>query len=512
MEAERKMEDKDRVNAYIDFYKQQMEHYHKKQEMEARGSFGVWTLLAAAIYLVVEKNVYVSFWVAVPAVAAVLAIHFFWLWRLRKSEGIDREMWVNYRDKAEHILEPGQPTGPDASFAASEEKEHSKNPKANKTSGSGRLTLIFFEPVGTLLLCLFLLVFLARNAPAHADPLAATKWRFVASGDSRNCGDVVMPAIAAQSARYAPEFYWHLGDLRAIFKIDEDMDAASTKAGQPLTCQVYHRRAWDDFIENQIAPFGSTPFYLGIGNHETIPPKTEDKFVAQFAHWLSSPRLQKQRRQDGDNDPRLPRAYYHWIQGGVDFIYLDNASGSFTKDQVSWFDGVLAKAKDNDSVRSIVVGMHEALPDSIASDHSMCDNPAQPESCTSGRHVYQALLDFQNKKPVYVLASHSHFYMDGIFNNLPSKLPGWIVGTAGAIRYKLPGNAPPTAKEGVYGYVVGTVNTDGHIDFDFHQVEESDVPENVQKRYPDTLVPWCFTQNSKIKNPKGDNEGKQCHP
>jgi hypothetical protein len=36
-------------------------------------------------------------------------------------------------------------------------------------------------------------------------------WRFIVSGDSRNCGDVVMPAIAAQAIeRYQPSFYWHL--------------------------------------------------------------------------------------------------------------------------------------------------------------------------------------------------------------------------------------------------------------------------------------------------------------
>src|SRR6266849_1075015 len=54
--------------------------------------------------------------------------------------------------------------------------------------------------------------------------LAEGTWRFIVSGDSRNCGDVVMPAIAAHSLeRYQPSFYWHLGDLRAIYKIDEDM-------------------------------------------------------------------------------------------------------------------------------------------------------------------------------------------------------------------------------------------------------------------------------------------------
>src|SRR5438309_772095 len=43
-------------------------------------------------------------------------------------------------------------------------------------------------------------------------------WRFIVSGDSRNCGDVVVPTIAAHSsAYYQPSFYWHLGDLRAIY-------------------------------------------------------------------------------------------------------------------------------------------------------------------------------------------------------------------------------------------------------------------------------------------------------
>src|SRR6266850_5250398 len=60
--------------------------------------------------------------------------------------------------------------------------------------------------------------------PLKIVPLAEGTWRFVVSGDSRNCGDVVMPAIAAHSSEmYKPTFYWHLGDLRAVYKIDEDM-------------------------------------------------------------------------------------------------------------------------------------------------------------------------------------------------------------------------------------------------------------------------------------------------
>jgi hypothetical protein len=352
------------------------------------------------------------------------------------------------------------------------------------------------------------------NKPVRHPQLPEDSWRFVVSGDSRNCGDVVMPAIAAQSARYSPRFYWHLGDLRAIYKIDEDMAEAALKAGRPLACGVYEKLAWSDFIANQIAPFGSTPFYLGIGNHEVIPPKTEQKFTAQFADWLTTPILQEQRRQDGDKDPETPRPYYHWIVGGVDFLYLDNASGSFPRDQLDWFDHVLVNDATNQNVRSIVVGMHEALPDSIASNHAMCNDSHNTESCSSGHHVYNALLDFQNKKRVYVLASHSHFYMKGIFDNFPPdrRLPGWIIGTAGAVRYKLPENSPPDAKTDVYGYIVATVARDGRIEFDFQQVLKSDVPKSVRQLYPASLIPWCFAHNSESKDAFAKDITNWCVP
>jgi len=340
------------------------------------------------------------------------------------------------------------------------------------------------------------------------------EWQFVVSGDSRNCGDVVMPAIAAQSAHYKPSFYWHLGDLRAIYKIDEDMAAAATRTGETLSCEVYHRRAWSDFIENQIAPFGDTPFFVGIGNHEVIPPKTEEKFTTQFADWLLTPVLQDQRRRDGEQGTLQPRAYYHWVQGGVDFIYLDNASDTFSEQQLKWFDRVLAGDAADEGVRSIVVGMHEALPDSIARNHSMCDNPQEPDGCTSGRHVYEALLDFQNKKPVYVLASHSHYYMEGIFDNLPPqrRLPGWIIGTAGAVRYALPKAPPPNAKTDVYGFLLATVDREGRIKFEFQQVHKSDVPASVQRRYPSSLIRWCFAHNSANLDPAAPDTTARCTP
>jgi hypothetical protein len=360
-----------------------------------------------------------------------------------------------------------------------------------------------------------------HKSEATAAPPAALRggsWRFIVSGDSRNCGDVVMPAIAAHSAQFAPSFYWHLGDLRAIYKIDEDMAFAAAKNGQVLTCDSYERLAWSDFIANQIAAFGHIPFYVGIGNHEVIPPKNEDAFKRQFADWLNLPVLQQQREKD--KEPAQPEPYYHWIQGGVDFIYLDNASNSFSSQQLTWLQHRLDSAENDSDVKSVVVGMHEALPDSIADSHSMSTSA---DGRSSGEKAYKDLEKFRDHvnpdrshKLVYVLASHSHFYMVNIFDTKKltgdnrQPLPGWIVGTAGAVRYALPDNPPKTARTDVYGYLLATVSPDGAIQFSFQEVHEGDIPKWVRQRYPDALVPWCFAHNSQSKEPNAPDITPRC--
>jgi hypothetical protein len=58
--------------------------------------------------------------------------------------------------------------------------------------------------------------------PIAAQQKSNDAWTFAVSGDSRNCGDVVMPSIAADAAKNNVAFYWYLGDLRAIYAVDED--------------------------------------------------------------------------------------------------------------------------------------------------------------------------------------------------------------------------------------------------------------------------------------------------
>jgi hypothetical protein len=336
----------------------------------------------------------------------------------------------------------------------------------------------------------------SRHKPNTAD------WNFAVSGDSRNCGDVVVPAIAAGAIKNKSAFYWHLGDVRAIYGIDEDYQAGPEHRGKTIQKDAYLKDAWDDFIQNQISAFGSMPVFVGIGNHETTPPKNREEFAARFAQWLDSDTLKKQRLAD-DPKAAAPTTYFHWIQGGVDFIYLDNATlDQFSREQVNWLEDVLHRASSNPEVRALVVGMHAALPDSLASGHSMSDWLVGVES---GRHVYADLLDLKKKtgKNVYLLASHSHFYMSGIFNSEywaanGGELPGWIVGTAGAVRYALPPGAARAkeARTKVYGYLLGTVHPDGKIDFKFEQIKKSDTPVAVSRRYLPQFVNFCFDRNT----------------
>ena len=109
----------------------------------------------------------------------------------------------------------------------------------------------------------------------------AADWKFAVSGDSRNCGDVVMPSIAAGATKNNAAFYWHLGDLRAIYGIDEDYQNSPEHRGKTIQKDEYLKDAWDDFIQNQIGAFGSMPVFVGIGNHETTPPKTREAVCRQ---------------------------------------------------------------------------------------------------------------------------------------------------------------------------------------------------------------------------------------
>jgi len=327
-----------------------------------------------------------------------------------------------------------------------------------------------------------------------------SQWTFSVSGDSRNCGDFVMPAIAAKAKAESDAFYWHLGDFRWISSIDQDM-TAMLPAGSKLSKEEYLGRAWDDFLERQIASFAPLPVFIGRGNHENVKPMTREGYVAKFSNLLTRPEIVAQRKADGDAADAV-EPWYHWTRGSVDFITLDNAGHEeFSSAQLRWLRGVLDRdLAATSGIRTIVTGMHEALPHSISSDHGMDDWDL---GIRTGELVYTWLFDAQAAgKHVYILASHSHYYSPNIFDTPYWKehsdivVPGIIIGSAGAHRYKLPKGADKASKTDIYGYLQGTVHGDGTIDFALHELSEADLVASKWPNAPLDAIHECYVGNS----------------
>jgi hypothetical protein len=360
------------------------------------------------------------------------------------------------------------------------------------------------RPSPALLPLAFLVVFVPlTSAPAALIRQAAGKdngtWTFAVSGDSRNCGDFVMPAIAARVKAENDVFYWHLGDFRWIMMADQDMEALEP-AGSRFSHAEYQERAWDDFLTHQAAAFGTLPVFLARGNHENVKPMTRDGYIAKFSSFLARPEIVAQRKADSTSaGPVAP--WYHWTRDGVDFITLDNASkDEFSDTQLKWLRAVLDRdLAPHSGVRAIVAGMHEALPHSTSSNHAMDDWDL---GLRSGEQVYSWFFNAQAAgKHVYLIASHSHYYAPNIFATHYWKqqgkvVPGWIIGLAGAHRYKLPAETDRASRTGIYGYMQGAVHADGSIDFTLHELSENDLMQSKWPNAPLDAIHECFIHNA----------------
>ena len=201
---------------------------------------------------------------------------------------------------------------------------------------------------GGLLLAVIGMAQAASGMPARTE---AASWYFAISGDSRDCGDLIMPKIAAdieaRRDKTPVEFYWHLGDLRRMSDIDCDILKRSSPAYDcrnrttplpPEAMDNYLATAWQDFIDQQIVPFGTLPFFVGMGNHELRAGRTRQDFERTFRQWLTQEPLAKQSHQDNLRQipAELGAPYYHFVKNGVDFINLDNSQGSFEGQQLLW--------------------------------------------------------------------------------------------------------------------------------------------------------------------------------
>ena len=339
------------------------------------------------------------------------------------------------------------------------------------------------------------------TSASFSEPAATGDWTFAVSGDSRNCGDFVMPVIASRVKAEGDAFYWHLGDFRWMSKPDEDL-SAMLGPKNALGVDEYRQIAWDDFLTHQLAAFGDFPVFLGRGNHEAVAPMTRDRYIAKFSGYLNRPEIVAQNRADGASASPLSSPWYHFIRDGVDFITLDNAThDEFSDAQLTWLRGVLDRdLAPGSGVRTIIAGMHEALPHSTSSNHAMDDNGGH--GTESGDKAYRWFAAAQTAgKHVYLLASHSHFYSPSAYDSIEWRkeglvVPGLIIGSAGAHRYLLPPTAAPGSKTHIYGYVQATVHTNGTTDFALKEISETDIVQHKWPGAPDNAIHECYTGNS----------------
>src|SRR5262249_47793403 len=114
---------------------------------------------------------------------------------------------------------------------------------------------------------------------------------------------------------------------------------------------VYLSGAWDDFLAEQIKPFGSLPVFLGIGNHELAGNWMRDDFRRKFQRWFTSAPIHLQRVQEGrrEQSPFFSTegaTDYDFVLNGINFIYLDNADlQGFSPAQLDWLRKVVTYAR-----------------------------------------------------------------------------------------------------------------------------------------------------------------------
>ncbi len=370
----------------------------------------------------------------------------------------------------------------------------------------------------TGLLCSASLPAIARSPQAvarHQDPgksaQATAGFSFTVAGASADCGHLIMPAIAKAAHDEKAKFHWHLGDMRSVSKADVDFMFEryfQTPDSTNPTLADYQELLMSSIKERQLEPFRvqGVPLMITLGGRDDRRPLSRLGFRVVLRDMYSQPLLSDQRRVDGqaDNPKDIPSSYYHWRVKSVDFISLDNATDvAFDRKQLKWLDGVLLKDMVDSSVRTVVVGATAGLPHSAVPDQSMCLTKA---GTSSGERVYKALAQLiKAGKRVYVLSSHAHYYRAGIYDteywrdpqNGGVVIPGYVVGTAGAGRMMLAKDmeSDTQARSGVYGYLKGTVNADGAINFSFHELDNKALQSIETQNFESGLAAYCLNDN-----------------
>ncbi len=96
--------DEERVQAYLNLYKQQMDRFRQTQEVEWKANISLWTLLAGAVYLARDHHLAIPHCISYTAALVVALLHGCWLCQVHSSAQIDKILWTRYRSEALLLL------------------------------------------------------------------------------------------------------------------------------------------------------------------------------------------------------------------------------------------------------------------------------------------------------------------------------------------------------------------------------------------------------------------------
>jgi len=125
-----------------------------------------------------------------------------------------------------------------------------------------------------------------REAGSRSKPAGGT-WRFVVSGDSRNCGDVVMPGLRERRRKIRPVLL-AFGRICGPSTLSTKTSNTAEYRETAIDCGL-RKHCVADFIDSQIAPFGSIPFFVALGITRRFRPEDSRRLSSAVCRLADTP-------------------------------------------------------------------------------------------------------------------------------------------------------------------------------------------------------------------------------
>lgn len=159
--SERRITDKDRLEAYRAFSAQLHDQYNQRRELEWKIHVSIWTLISAVGYLLISHEIYIGpkvMWLFV-----MVPLHLIWCVKIHTGGFRDQYLSVRYRQAAENLLTQRRPID--------DEAEHAPHPPKRLRAMFRWYGWWLVAEVGTTFLLIAGIVYITWSEPGHSPNL-----------------------------------------------------------------------------------------------------------------------------------------------------------------------------------------------------------------------------------------------------------------------------------------------------------------------------------------------------